>query len=95
MLAIPPSSRRQGLWDQCSPTVLSWWSRLLTLISFFLPHPLCSLRTTGWTPPVLKVYVVLPVLLASCEMPAEAEASTRAEFLAIHLFTISGRGTRS
>jgi hypothetical protein len=56
---------------------------------------LYSPRTTGSTPPVLKVHAVLPMLLASCEIPAEAEAPTQAELLAVRLFPSRVRGTRS
>jgi hypothetical protein len=54
-----------------------------------------SPRTTGSTLPVLEVYAILSVLLASWEMPAEAEAPTWAEFLAVRLFSFRVRGTRS
>jgi hypothetical protein len=41
------------------------------------------------------VYAVFSMLLAFWEMPAEAEAPTQAEFLAVRLFPSRVRGTRS
>lgn len=56
---------------------------------------LYSPRTTGWTPPVLEVYAVLSMLLASWGMHADAEAHTWADFLAVRLFPSRVRGARS
>jgi hypothetical protein len=44
---------------------------------------LYSPRVTGWLAPVLEVYGVLSMLIASQEMPVEDEAPNRAEFLAV------------